>query len=75
MWDVDTIDWRPPPPTDNGPTTVQIIDKVVAKTVSGSIVLMHLGGWNTYAALPSMVNGLRGRGLVPTSVSDLASGS
>jgi peptidoglycan/xylan/chitin deacetylase (PgdA/CDA1 family) len=75
MWDVDTIDWRPPPPTDNGPTTVQIIDKVVAKTVSGSIVLMHLGGWNTYAALPSMVNGLRGRGLVPTSVSDLAGGS
>jgi hypothetical protein len=36
---------------------------------------MHLGGWNTYAALPSMVNGLRGRGLVPTSVSDLAGGS
>lgn len=74
MWDVDTIDWRPPPPTDTGSTTVQIIDKVVGRTVSGSIVLMHLGGWNTHAALPSMVNGLRSRGLAPTSISDLANG-
>ena len=75
MWDIDTIDWRPPPPADNGPTTVQIVDKVVSRAAGGSVVLLHLGGWNTYAALPSMVQGLRGRGLAPTSISDLANGS
>jgi peptidoglycan/xylan/chitin deacetylase (PgdA/CDA1 family) len=75
MWDIDTIDWRPPPPTDTGPTTVQIVNKVVSRATNGSIVLMHLGGWNTYASLPSMVHGLRGRGLTPTSLSDLADGS
>jgi hypothetical protein len=75
MWDIDTIDWRPPPPTDTGPTTVQIVSKVVSNATNGSIVLMHLGGWNTYASLPSMVHGLRGRGLTPTSLSDLADGS
>jgi peptidoglycan/xylan/chitin deacetylase (PgdA/CDA1 family) len=75
MWDVDTIDWRPPPPADTGPTAVQVVDKVVGRTANGSIVLMHLGGYNTYAALPSMILGLRNRGLVPTTISDLADGT
>jgi peptidoglycan/xylan/chitin deacetylase (PgdA/CDA1 family) len=74
MWHVDTIDWRPPPPTDVGPTTVQIIDKVVGGTGNGSIVLMHLGGWNTYSALPGIVDGLRTRSIAPTTVSDLVDG-
>jgi peptidoglycan/xylan/chitin deacetylase (PgdA/CDA1 family) len=74
MWDIDTIDWRPPPPTDTGPSAVQITDKVVGRAANGSIVLMHLGGYNTYAALPSMILGLRNRGFVPTTVSDLADG-
>jgi hypothetical protein len=34
-------------------------------------VLMHLGGWNTFDALPSMVMRLRGNGLQPTTVTDL----
>jgi peptidoglycan/xylan/chitin deacetylase (PgdA/CDA1 family) len=75
MWDIDTIDWRPPPPGDTGPTAVQIIDRVVGRATNGSIVLMHLGGWNTYPALPAMIDGLRGRGLVPTTLSDLADGT
>ncbi|HEX2767560.1 MAG TPA: polysaccharide deacetylase family protein [Candidatus Limnocylindria bacterium] len=75
MWDIDTIDWRPPPPSDTGPSAVQIIDKVLGRATNGSIVLMHLGGYNTYPALPSLISGLRGRGLVPTSLSDLADGT
>ena len=72
MWHIDTIDWLPP--ADGGPTTVQIIDKVVGNAANGSIVLMHLGGWNTYAALPGMITGVRGRGFATTSISDLADG-
>jgi peptidoglycan/xylan/chitin deacetylase (PgdA/CDA1 family) len=72
MWDIDTIDWRlvtnKPTP---GPTAAQIAAKVVANSVNGSMVLMHLGGYNTYDALPSMVVRLRARGLTPTSVSDI----
>ena len=75
MWHIDTIDWRPPPPTDNGPTAAQIASKVTGTATGGSIVLMHLGGWNTYDALPSMVRGLTARGLQPTTISDLADGS
>ena len=69
MWDIDTIDWRPV--ADGGPTAAQISTKVVNGARSGSVVLMHLGGWNTLSALPSMVSGLRGRGFVTTSVSDI----
>jgi peptidoglycan/xylan/chitin deacetylase (PgdA/CDA1 family) len=72
MWDIDTIDWRPvwntPTP---GPTASQIAAKVIAKGVNGSMVLMHLGGYNTYDALPSMVLRLRAGGLTPTSVSQI----
>jgi hypothetical protein len=69
MWDVDTIDWRPV--ADGGPTAYQIASKVRTNAVSGSDVLMHLGGWNTREALPYMVEGLRARGLRPTSLSEM----
>jgi hypothetical protein len=36
---------------------------------------MHLGGWNTLDALPGMVNGLRVRGMSPTTISDLVDGT
>ena len=72
MWDIDTIDWRPvsnkPTP---GPTAAQIAAKVVTSGLSGSMVLMHLGGYNTFDALPSMVLRLRARGLTPTTVSQI----
>lgn len=69
-WDVDTIDWRPV--ADGGPTAAQIADKVAVNAVNGTNVLMHLGGWNTYNALPSMVQRLRAeRGLQPTTISDI----
>jgi peptidoglycan/xylan/chitin deacetylase (PgdA/CDA1 family) len=69
MWDVDTIDWKPI--SDGGPTAQQIGSKVVTKAGSGSVVLMHLGGYETLDALHIMVPGLRDRGFMLTSISDL----
>jgi len=65
MWHVDTIDWDPDTTTD------QIVSRAVDRATSGSIVLMHLGGYHTLDALPSVVSGLRGRGLQLTSLSDM----
>jgi peptidoglycan/xylan/chitin deacetylase (PgdA/CDA1 family) len=69
LWDIDTIDWKPI--SDGGPTAQQIATKVVTNARDGSIVLMHLGGYETLAALAIMVPGLRDRGFVLTSLSDL----
>jgi peptidoglycan/xylan/chitin deacetylase (PgdA/CDA1 family) len=68
MWDVDTIDWRPE--SEGGPTTAAIVSKVVTNARGGSIVLMHLGGYHTLAALPGIVNGLAARGMRPVRLSD-----
>ncbi|MEO8511481.1 MAG: polysaccharide deacetylase family protein [Chloroflexota bacterium] len=69
MWDIDTIDWKPI--ADGGPNASQIASNVVSRAVAGSNVLMHLGGYETLAALPTMVQGLRDRGFTITSLSDL----
>jgi len=69
MWDVDTIDWKPI--SDGGPTAEQIASKVISRAVDGSIVLMHLGGYETLDALKIMVPGLRQRGFLLTSLSDM----
>lgn len=60
LWDIDTIDWMPEP--DGGPTADQIVAKVTNNARGGSIVLMHLGGYNTFAALPRVVAALQGAG-------------
>jgi peptidoglycan/xylan/chitin deacetylase (PgdA/CDA1 family) len=72
LWDVDTIDWRPT--SDGGPTAADIETKVVANAEGGSIVLMHLGGWNTLEALPGIIAGLEERGLRPVTLTDLLGG-
>ncbi len=69
MWEVDAIDWLAE--ADGGPTTADIVDKVLANAQPGSIVLMHLGGYNTLDALPAVVAGLRDRGFTLVSVGDL----
>ena len=69
-WDIDTIDWRPI--GEGGPTAQSMTLKVVNNATSGSIVLMHLGGYQTLDALQSMIDGLRNRGFTLTTVSDLA---
>jgi peptidoglycan/xylan/chitin deacetylase (PgdA/CDA1 family) len=69
MWDIDTIDWKPI--ADGGPTAEQIASKVVGNARDGSIVLMHLGGYETLDALAIMIPALRDRGFLLTSLSDL----
>jgi peptidoglycan/xylan/chitin deacetylase (PgdA/CDA1 family) len=69
LWSLDTIDWRPI--AEGGPNAEQIATNVVTSAGAGSIVLMHLGGYETLDALRIMVPALRERGLVLTSVSDL----
>jgi peptidoglycan/xylan/chitin deacetylase (PgdA/CDA1 family) len=70
-WDIDTSDWKPI--VEGGPTAQQIATKVVGNARDGSIVLMHLGGYETLDALKIMVPGLRDRGFLLTSLSDLLS--
>ncbi|MDF2735798.1 MAG: hypothetical protein K0S97_2422 [Chloroflexota bacterium] len=61
-WDVDTIDWRPIKNDPPGPRADQIVAKVLDRAQGGSIVLMHLGGYETFEALPHVVDGLRDAG-------------
>jgi peptidoglycan/xylan/chitin deacetylase (PgdA/CDA1 family) len=69
-WDVDTIDWKPI--SQGGPTAASMTLKVVNNARSGTVVLMHLGGYETLDALPSMIDGLRSRGFALTTLSDMA---
>lgn len=68
-WDIDTIDWKPI--SDGGPSAQQIATKVITNAQDGSVVLMHLGGYETLDALHLMVPGLRDRGFLLTSLSDM----
>jgi peptidoglycan/xylan/chitin deacetylase (PgdA/CDA1 family) len=72
LWDIDTIDWKPI--ADGGPTAQQIATKVIGNAVDGSIVLMHLGGYETLDALHLIIPALRERGFQLTSISDLLDG-
>jgi peptidoglycan/xylan/chitin deacetylase (PgdA/CDA1 family) len=69
MWDIDTIDWKPI--ADGGPNAQEIAANVVGNARDGSIVLMHLGGYETLDALRIMIPALRDRGFLLTSLSDL----
>ncbi|MGZ6338914.1 MAG: polysaccharide deacetylase family protein [Candidatus Limnocylindrales bacterium] len=69
LWDVDTVDWKPE--SDGGPTTDDIVARVLSRAQGGSIVLMHLGGYNTLEALPAIVDGLRARGLEPVTLGEM----
>ncbi len=62
LWDVDAIDWRPIENDPPGPTANEIVAKVLRSATGGSIVLMHLGGYETYKALPRVVDGLTDSG-------------
>ncbi|MEZ5076671.1 MAG: polysaccharide deacetylase family protein [Solirubrobacterales bacterium] len=66
-WDVDPFDWQTP-------GSGAIYSRIVGATRSGSIVLMHDGGGprgGTLAALPSIIDTLRGRGYRFATVSEL----
>lgn len=69
MWARDTIDWHPET------TTAQIVARTTSPLpASGSIVLAHLGGYRTGAALPQIVSILRSNGYTMTTVSDMRDG-
>jgi peptidoglycan/xylan/chitin deacetylase (PgdA/CDA1 family) len=73
IWDVDTIDWRPVDNGDGpaGPTTAEIVAKVKNSAQGGSIVLMHLGGWNTLDALPGILAACSSLGLEPVTLTEM----
>jgi peptidoglycan/xylan/chitin deacetylase (PgdA/CDA1 family) len=70
-WDIDTIDWRPIVNDPPGPTADQIVTKVLTRAQNGSIVLMHLGGYETYEALPRIVAGLRADGFALVTLDEM----
>lgn len=69
LWDVDMIDWRPV--SDGGPTAADMVAKLKAKAQGGSIVLMHLGGYNTLAALPGILAAAGDLGLQPVTLGEM----
>jgi peptidoglycan/xylan/chitin deacetylase (PgdA/CDA1 family) len=70
-WDVATIDWRPLANDPPGPTADQIVSKVLGNVQGGSIVLMHLGGYETFEALPRIVAGLHAAGYELVTLDEL----
>lgn len=72
LWDVDPLDWKPPP--DGGPSAEEVAARVLEHVQGGSIVLLHLGGWNTLPALPAIIDGLTARGYRPVMVAELLAG-
>lgn len=69
LWDVDPRDWLPP--AEGGPSADEVAARVLDRVQGGSIVLLHLGGWNTLPALPAIIDGLATRGLRPVTVAEL----
>ena len=63
IWDVDTNDWQ-------GPGASAIASRVLGSARSGSIILLHVKS-QTAAALPTILAGLRARGLQQSSLSEL----
>ncbi|HEX8940100.1 MAG TPA: polysaccharide deacetylase family protein [Candidatus Limnocylindrales bacterium] len=69
-WDVDTLDWAAPGSTRY--QTASMIEATVrSHAQAGSIVLLHLGGYNTLAALPTVVADLRAQGLRLATLDEL----
>ncbi len=67
LWDVDPSDW-------SNPGSGAVYSRIVSAARPGSIILMHDGGGDrsgTLAALPRIVDTLRGRGYRFATVSEL----
>lgn len=64
LWSVDTRDWMPETSRDDIVAQSRLLK-------DGGIALMHVGGPNTVAALPAVIEGLRTRGLEPVVLSAL----
>lgn len=55
-WTIDTLDWKPER------TAQEIHDVVMSRLSPGAIVLMHVGGKQTAAILPSLIADIRAQG-------------
>jgi peptidoglycan-N-acetylglucosamine deacetylase len=60
MWDVDPLDWQ-------RPGSSAIASRVLSNASAGSVILLHTLD-QTAAALPSIIDGLRRRGLEPVTL-------
>lgn len=67
LWSIDTEDWKIP-------GTEKLIASAVDPAVAGDIILMHDIHPETVAAVPQIIEGLRGRGFVLTTISNLFKG-
>lgn len=70
-WNVDPQDW-------SSPGVSVIVQRVLSAAQPGSIILLHDGYFfrqQTAEALPQIIAGLRARGLVPVTLSQLLSGA
>ena len=61
---LDSIDWK-------RPDSQKLISRVLQKSKPGGIILMHTGLDNTRAALPDIILGLKEKGYVFVTVSEL----
>ena len=66
LWDIDPDDAIPE--SSGGPTVDDIATSVAGRAQPGSIVRLHLGGENTLAALPGILEALDGAQLRPVTL-------
>ncbi len=64
QWDVDSIDWK-------DISAKEIVNRVVSKTKSGSIILCHNNGLHTAEALPYILSNLKQKGYEFVKISQL----
>lgn len=64
LWSIDTKDWE-------GRSAADIAETVISRATPGDIVLFHMHGRNTAAALPRIITKLRQKGFAFVTVSEL----
>ncbi|SNX55117.1 polysaccharide deacetylase family protein [Thermoanaerobacterium sp. RBIITD] len=67
LWSVDPDDWK-------RPGTLNIVNRIVSKAGPGSVILMHEGKPETFAALPQIIEKLKSEGYGFATISDLMNG-
>ncbi|WP_066043000.1 polysaccharide deacetylase family protein [Herbiconiux solani] len=68
LWSIDTNDWQIP-------DDATLLDRAVTKPASGAIILLHDVHENTARMVPSIVDGLQGRGFTLVTVQQLLGGT
>lgn len=65
VWTIDVFDWKP------DATQESILREVLDHVVPGAIIVLHVGDENSAAVLPRLIEGLRGQGYEPMSLSEV----